>query len=146
MEQTTRTVRGTVLASRDEPLTRLHKVAIALAATTGIVHLYLYWAQEFVPFLLAGLGFFGAVVLLVSGVNRRLLYAVGVPFTAAQIAVWVAQGMPEFALGAFDKTVQVALIAVLTYLFVSERRSLRTRTLVPAEASTEAVAPVATGR
>ena len=142
MEQTTRTIRGTVLASRDEPLTRLHIVAIVLAGATGIVHLYLYWAQEFVPFLLAGLGFFAAVALLVAGVNRRLLYAVGVPFTASQIAVWVVQGMPEFGLGVFDKTVQIALITVLAYLFVAERHELRTQT----PASTDSVAPVATGR
>ena len=145
MEQTFRTVRGTVLASRDEPLTRLHAVAIALAATTGIVHLYLYWAQGFLPFLLAGLGFFGAVALLVTGVNRRLLYAVGIPFTASQIAVWVVQGMPEFALGVFDKAVQIAIVGVLAYLFVTERRTLRT-TSTDAPASTDPAAPVAAGR
>lgn len=142
MEQRTQTIPGTVLASRDEPLTRLHVAAIALAATTGIVHLYLYWSQGFVPFLLAGVGFFGAVALLVGGVNRRLLYAVGVPFTASQVAVWVVQGMPEFALGVFDKTVQIALVALLAYLFVTERRALRTGS----RTSADSVAPVAAGR
>ena len=135
-----RSITQTVLASRGEQMTRLDWAVAALAATTGLVHLYLYWAQGFVPFLLAGLGFLGAVAALVSGVNRRLLYAGGIPFTAAQIAVWVVQGMPEFALGVFDKTVQVALIAALAYLFVTERRAKRART-----AMTDPVAPVAAG-
>ncbi|WP_435333027.1 DUF7475 family protein [Haloarchaeobius sp. TZWWS8] len=142
METSFSYIRGIVLASRDEPLTRLHWVAIVLAVTTGIVHLYLYWMQEFIPFLLAGLGFLGAVALLVAGVNRRLLYAVGIPFTASQIAVWVVQGMPEFVLGVADKSVQVALIASLAYLFVTERRVKRARVQAPSGS----VASVATGR
>lgn len=124
-------------------MTRLHWVAAALAGVTGVVHLYLYWAQEFLPFLLAGLGFFGAVALLAAGVNRRLLYVVGVPFTASQIAVWFVQGMPEFVLGVADKSVQVALIVALVSLFVAERRSKRDRDV---QTGTDPVAPVATGR
>ncbi|WP_224333364.1 hypothetical protein [Haloprofundus halobius] len=73
METHTRSIARIALASRDEPLTRLHWTAVGLAATTGFVHLYLYWVQGFVPFLLAGLGFLGAVALLVTGVNRRIL-------------------------------------------------------------------------
>ncbi|KTG07778.1 hypothetical protein AUR64_02770 [Haloprofundus marisrubri] len=111
--------------SRGEPMTRLHWAAVGLAGITAGVHLYLYSVQGFLPFLLAGLGFLGAVVLLVAGVNRRLLYAVGVPFTASQIAVWFVQGMPEFALGVADKTVQVALIGILVYLFVAERTAAK---------------------
>lgn len=130
-------------------MTAVHWVAAALAATTGVVHLYLYWAQEFLPFLLAGLGFFGAVALLVAGVNRRLLYAIGVPFTASQIAVWVIQDMPEFALGVADKTVQVALILALGYLFVTEWRSRgarKTDTQHTTGTQAPAVAPVVAGR
>ncbi|MFC6993878.1 hypothetical protein ACFQH3_20455 [Haladaptatus sp. GCM10025707] len=138
-----RFITRTILASREEPMTRLHWVAAGLAVTTGLVHLYLYWVQGFVPFLLASLGFLGIVAVLVVGVNRRLLYAGSVPFTTVQIAVWVVQGMPEFALGVADKTVQVALIVVLAYLFVTERRAKRARTT---DTSTTPVAPVATGR
>lgn len=143
MAETTRSIGRIVLASRDEPLTRLHWVAIVLALTTGVVHLYLYWVQEFLPFLLAGLGFIGAVVLLVAGVNRRALYVVGVPFTGVQIVAWLAMGMPDFALGVFDKTVELALITALAYLFVTERRAKRA---LDAPADTSSVAPVAAGR
>lgn len=143
MAATTRSVSRIVLASRDEPMTRLHWVASVLATITGVVHLYLYWVQGFLPFLLAGLGFFGAVVLLVVGVNRRLLYAVGIPFTGLQIVAWVVMGMPDFALGVFDKTVEVALVAALAYLFVTERRTKRG---LETETTTAPVATVATGR
>ncbi|WP_255196949.1 DUF7475 family protein [Halorarius litoreus] len=143
MAETTRSIGRIALASRDEPLTRLHWVAIGLALTTGVVHLYLYVAQGFLPFLLAGLGFLGAVVLLVAGVNRRVLYVVGVPFTAVQIVAWVALGMPDFALGVFDKTVEVALVVALAYLFVIERRAKRA---VERPTDTSSVAAVATGR
>lgn len=143
MAETLRSVSRIVLASRDEPMTRLHWLAAGLAAITGTVHLYLYWAQAFLPFLLAGLGFFGAVVLLVGGVNRRLLYVVGVPFTGMQIAAWLALGMPDFLLGVFDKSVELALIAALVYLFVTERRTKRTLT---SDIQSASVAPTATGR
>lgn len=107
-------------------LTGVHWAAIGLATVTGLVHLYLYWTQEFLPFLLAGLGFFGAIGLLLLGVQRRLLYAVGVPYTAAQMVAWYLQGMPEFTLGVFDKAVQALLIVLLVYLFVVEGREART--------------------
>ncbi|WP_224333363.1 hypothetical protein [Haloprofundus halobius] len=68
---------------------------------------------------------------------------VGVPFTASQIAVWLLQGMPEFALGVADKTVQVALIAALVYLFVAERHAKR---VYDAVTTTDSVARGATGR
>ncbi|MFC6733882.1 hypothetical protein [Haladaptatus sp. GCM10025893] len=125
-------------------MTWLHWLAAGLAGATGVVHLYLYWVQEFIPFLLAGLGFLAAVSLLVVGVNRRLLYAVGIPFTAMQIVVWLVQGMPDFVLGVADKTVQVALIVVLAYLFVAERRANRAHGQAVVSASPVAVE--ATGR
>lgn len=105
-----------------DTLTGVHWAAVGLATITGIVHLYLYWTQEFLPFLLAGLGFFGAVGLLMLNFHRRLLYAVGVPYTAAQMVAWYVQGMPEFQLGVFDKAVQALLIVLLVYLFVVEGR------------------------
>lgn len=113
------TKQTTVSASPFEfaPMSRMHWLGASLAAITGAVHLYMYWSQEYLPFLLAGLGFFGAVALLVVGFHRRLLYVVGVPYTLAQIGAWLAFDMPEFYLGVADKLVQVALIAVLVYLY-----------------------------
>jgi hypothetical protein len=51
-----------------------------------------------------------------------VLYALGIPFTLAQVAMWYLQGMPDFALGVIDKAVQLALVAMLVYLLLSERR------------------------
>ena len=106
-------------------LTRVHWSAMALATVTGGVHLYLYWTQSFVPFLLAGLGFLTLAGLLATTFDRRLLTLGGIPFTLAQIGAWVSLGMPDFMLGVADKTVQILLICVLAYLFVSERNARR---------------------
>ena len=106
-------------------LTGAHWAAIGLAATTGLVHLYLFWSQEFLPFLLAGLGFFGAIALLLVGIRHRFLYLAGVLYTLAQMGGWVAAGMPDFWLGVFDKIVQLALIVVLVYLYRRETTGSR---------------------
>ena len=100
-----------------------HWGAVALAAITGGVHLYLYATQSFIPFLLAGVGFLTLAGLMGTTFDHRLLYLGGIPFTVMQIAAWIQLGMPDFALGVADKTIQVALIGLLAYLFVSERRS-----------------------
>ncbi|HET7325340.1 MAG TPA: hypothetical protein VFJ06_13515 [Halococcus sp.] len=112
-------------------LTRTQWSAMVLAAITGSVHLYLFWTQSFIPFLLAGLGFLTLAGLMGTTFDYRLLSLGGIPFTVLQIAAWIQMGMPDFMLGVADKTVQVALIGLLAYLFVSERRSTaaeRTRT------------------
>ena len=108
-----------------------HWGAVALATITGGIHLYLYATQSFIAFLLAGLGFLTLAGLMGTTFDHRLLSLGGIPFTAMQIAVWMQMGMPDFAIGMVDKTVQVALIGLLAYLFVSDRRSKlaeRTRT------------------
>ncbi len=114
-------------------MTAVHWFGVILALVTAAVHLIL--GVRFVPsglgvsFLLAGLGFLGAVALLLVGYRRRLLYLVGVPFTGAQLAIWYALNvLPQgpFAVGAVgtfgavDKVAQVLLIAVLVYLFRAE--------------------------
>lgn len=104
-------------------LTATHYGAIGLASVTGLVHLYLYYAQEFLPFLLAGLGFFGAIgLILVLPRYRPWLYLAGIPYTLAQMAGWYLAGMPDFTLGVADKLVQVSLIALLAVLYLRERR------------------------
>lgn len=114
-----------------ETLGAPHWIAIGLAAITGAVHLYLFVDQGFFPFLLAGLGFYGAIGLLLvtKGLYRQLLYLAGIPYTVAQIGGYYAVERPAaFAdvstLALFDKTVQVALIAVLAYLFYAEWEGL----------------------
>lgn len=111
-------------------LTGLHWVAIVLALVSGVIHLIL--GVNFSPeplgiaFLLAGLGFLGAVTLMLINYRRRLLYAVGIPYTAIQIVLWYylnfAAGPKSFpseigTMGAVDKIAQVVLIVVLIVLY-----------------------------
>ena len=112
---------------RTESLGPTHWVGIVAALVSGAVHLYL--GVAFLPsglgvsFLLAGAGFVGAVVLVLVDYRRRLVYAVGVPFTLVQIVLWYvlnfgSGGFPGEVgtLGAVDKVAQVALLASLVVL------------------------------
>lgn len=120
------------LALRTESLEGLHWVGIAAALVSGVIHLFL--GVSFAPeplgisFLLAGLGFLGAVALVLLDYRRRTVYAVGIPYTLAQIVLWYvinfANGPKSFpgdvgTLGAVDKVVQVVLIGVLVALLRS---------------------------
>jgi hypothetical protein len=64
-----------------------HWLLGGLAAVTGVIHLYLYVEQGFLPFLLAGVVFLGAIVAMLFNVYRRVVYALGIPFTAGQIVL-----------------------------------------------------------
>jgi hypothetical protein len=110
-------------------LNALHWVGIVAALVTAAVHLRLGVGGLPLPlrisFLLAGLGFVGAVVLVLLDYRRRTVYAVGIPFTLVQIVLWYALnfagGTKSFpadvgTLGAVDKVAQVVLIAVLVVL------------------------------
>lgn len=112
-----------------ESLTPLHWGAVALAAISGVIHFVL--GVQFFPgvqpvlFLLAGLGFFGAIVLLLVDYRRQQLYIAGVGFTALQIVLWLVLNQ----LGAdpgispteiIDKGAQVLLIAALIVLLRRE--------------------------
>ena len=118
-----------------DSLTGLHWVGILLAAITGVVHLFLgvggvtgspYFSFELgVSFLLAGLGFFGAIALVLLGIRRRAVYALGIPFTATQLVLWyylnfatTGNSIPGDVgtMGAVDKVAQVVLILVLIAL------------------------------
>lgn len=110
---------------RTESLTSLHWLAVVLAFITGAVHLYL--AASFIPepmgiaFLVAALGFFGAVVAFLIDFRRKLLYLLGIPFTAGQILAWYVVNAPEFSMtGIGDKVVQVLLIVVIAVLYRRE--------------------------
>lgn len=97
-----------------------HWLAVLLAVVTGTIHVYLYVQQGFVPFLFAAVVFYAAVIALLLNLYRRLLYALGVPFVAGQIVLWVAQGMPDMSIAIIDKPVQVVLLVLLGYLFITE--------------------------
>jgi hypothetical protein len=75
-----------------ESITTLDWLGAVFAVVTGAVHLYLYATTGVVLFLFAGLGFFGAVGLLLTTFSRRLLFALGIPFTGIQIVLWVTSG------------------------------------------------------
>ncbi|MFW5939668.1 MAG: hypothetical protein ACOCSD_03880 [Halolamina sp.] len=107
----------------------LHYLGIGLAVLSGVIHLFL--GVSFAPeplglsFLFAGLVFLLAVAALLVNYRRRLLYGLGIPFTAGQILLWYylnfAAGDKAFpadvgGVGAVDKLAQVALIVVLVLL------------------------------
>lgn len=110
-------------------LTAVHWVAIGLAALSGLIHLLLAVIVPAtmlrVSFLLAGIGFLGAILLVLVNYRRRLLYLVGIPFVGVQIVLWYLVVEPTFAtlhaLDAVDKLAQTLLIVLLTYLYLTDR-------------------------
>jgi len=112
-----------MVSLQTQSLTTVHWVGVALAALSGVIHLVLGVAGLpsglGISFVLAGLGFFGAVALVLVNYRRRLVYAVGIPFVAVQILLWLA--LNDFApplspVSVIDKAAQVGLIAVLVVL------------------------------
>ncbi len=114
-------------------LTPLHWVAVVLAAVTGLVHLALGVSDIGTPtgvsFLLAGAGFVVGIVLFLRGYRRRLLYLLGIPYTALQIVLYVAFNWPNvvfladggvYAVGVVDKVVQALLVATLVVFYRRE--------------------------
>jgi hypothetical protein len=111
----------------------LHWFGIAGATVSAVIHLLLgvrFFPNELgVSFILAGLGFVGAIVLVLVDVRRRAVYALGVPFTLGQIVLWYiinfTGGGKSFpgdigTLGAIDKVAQVVLIVALVALLWDE--------------------------
>jgi len=103
-------------------MTGLHWAGIALATVTGIIHLWL--GVSFAPsplgiaFLVAAIGFVGGIAAVLVDYRRRLMYLLGVPFTAGQIVAWYVANAPDFGPpGIADKIVQLLLIAVLIALY-----------------------------
>lgn len=117
---------------RTESLGGVHWIGILAALVTAAIHLFL--GVRMVPsgmgisFVLAGLGFLGAVALVLIAYRRRTVYAVGIPFVLTQIVLWYvinfATGPKSFpadigTLGAIDKIAQLVLLAVLVALLRS---------------------------
>lgn len=118
------------LSGQISSFTRLQLGAVALAAVTGVIHLAIGVSSVAsfgfeplaVALALAGLGFFGAILLFVRGVRRQRLYVAGVVYTALQIVLWVQfnqlGGDPAISpVEAVDKLVQLLLIGVLVSLY-----------------------------
>lgn len=100
--------------------TPLHWAATTIAGTTGVVHAWLYTQTEFVGFAVAAVVFVLAVLAMVYDVHRPVLYALGIPFTAAQIGLWFTTGMEFFAVGLLDKILQSILVVLLAYLLYED--------------------------
>ncbi|WP_299270481.1 DUF7475 family protein [Halorientalis sp.] len=107
----------------------LHWVGIVAALVSAAVHLLL--GVRMLPsgmgisFVLAGLGFLGAIALVLLDYRRRIVYAVGIPFTLVQMGLWyyvnfvsLGKSFPADigTLGAVDKVAQLVLLAALVML------------------------------
>ena len=69
-------------------MTPIHWLAVALVVITGVIHVYAGIVEGRIPVALAGVGYAGALVLFFLNYRRRLLYAIGIPYTAIQIPLW----------------------------------------------------------
>lgn len=97
-------------------------VAMVLVALTGVLHVYAGVIEGAPPVGIAGVGFFGAIVLFLADHRRRLLYLIGIPYTAVQIPLWYAIKAGEYTMvGYVDKAIQVLLVVVLLYLYWAGR-------------------------
>ena len=117
---------STVASAREHVVTttvsNAHWAAVALAALTGLIHLYVGWARGRPSLALAGVGFFVGIALFLRGYRRRLLYALGMGYVLVQIALWAVFNAGEYTtIGYVDKAVQVLLVALLGYLFLTGR-------------------------
>ena len=104
-----------------ESLSRLQWLAVSLVVITGVLHVYAGVIEGRIPVALAGFGYAGALVLFFVGYRRRLLYLIGVPYTAVQIPIWLVAKSEYGVVDYVDKATQVVLILVLGYLYLSAR-------------------------
>lgn len=117
---------------RTESLGGVHWIGILAALVTAAIHLLL--GVRMIPsgmgisFVLAALGFLGAIALVLIAYRRWTVYVVGIPFVLVQIVLWFvinfATGPKSFPadigmLGAIDKIAQLVLLAVLVALLRS---------------------------
>jgi hypothetical protein len=100
-------------------LTRLQWLAVALVVVTGGLHVYAGVVKGRIPVALAGAGYVGALVLFFLDYRRRLLYLIGVPYTAVQIPIWLVVKSEYGTVDYVDKAVQIVLILVLLYLYLN---------------------------
>lgn len=107
---------------KPETVSDLGWVVVALVFLTGVFHVYAGLVEGRIPVTLAGVGFLGAILLYLMDYRRRLLYAVGILYTAVQFPLWYVAKAGEFTtVGYVDKTIQVAIIMLLAYLLWRSR-------------------------
>ncbi|MYL16352.1 hypothetical protein GLW36_06775 [Halorubrum terrestre] len=106
-------------AGRAGSLGRLRWLAVVLVVVTGVLHLYAGVVEGRAPVALAGVGYGGALVLFFRAYRRRLLYLIGVPYTAVQFPIWIVAKTEYGVVDYVDKAAQVALIIVLVYLYLN---------------------------
>jgi hypothetical protein len=100
-------------------LTQLQWLAVALVVITGVIHVYAGIVEGRIPVALAGVGFAGVLVLFFFDYRRRLLYLIGIPYTAVQIPLWIVAKSEYGIIDYVDKAVQAVLILVLIYLYLN---------------------------
>jgi hypothetical protein len=105
--------------SRIGSLTRIQWLAVALVVVTGVLHVYAGVVEGRIPVALAGVGYAGALVLFFLDYRRRLLYLIGIPYTAVQFPLWIVAKSEYGMVDYVDKAVQVVLILVLVYLYLN---------------------------
>ncbi|MEF8808157.1 DUF7475 family protein [Natronomonas sp.] len=105
--------------SRIGSLTQLQWLAVVLVVVTGVLHVYAGLVEGRIPVALAGVGYAGALVLFFFDYRRRLLYLVGIPYTAVQFPLWIVAKSEYGMVDYIDKAVQVVLILVLIYLYLN---------------------------
>ncbi|MFC6871863.1 DUF7475 family protein [Halobellus marinus] len=120
-------------ASRIGSLTQLQWLAVALVVITGALHVYAGVVEGRIPVALAGVGYAGALVLFLLDFRRRLLYLVGIPYTAVQIPLWIVAKSEYGVVDYVDKAVQVVLILVLIYLYLNTPSESAGHTRKPAD-------------
>ena len=108
-------------SSRIGSLTRLQWLAVVLIVVTGVLHVYAGVVEGRIPVALAGVGYAGALVLFFLDYRRRLLYLLGIPYTAVQFPLWIVAKSEYGMVDYVDKAVQAVLILVLLYLYVNTR-------------------------
>lgn len=116
-----------------ESLTTLHWVAMIFASATGLVHLAFGVSNLGTPlgiaFLIAGLGYVGAIMLFLRGYRRQRLYLIGIPYVGAHVVLYVVINWPNvvfladgsvFVVGLVDKAIELLLIVALIVLYRRE--------------------------
>ncbi|RLM87957.1 hypothetical protein D3D02_13540 [Halobellus sp. Atlit-38R] len=102
-------------------LTQVQWLAVVLVVITGVLHVYAGIVEGRAPVALAGVGYAGALVLFFLDYRRRLLYLIGIPYTAVQFPLWIVAKSEYGMIDYVDKAVQVVLILVLLYLYLNTR-------------------------
>lgn len=107
----------------------LQLFGIVLAITSGVIHFYLGYVIGLTPlgisFIFAGTGFLAGSIAILADFRPRIVYLMGIPFTAGQIVIWWVLNRVTFSsivagglsVELIDKISQILLIFVLAVLY-----------------------------